>query len=733
MNKIKSLKINDKLYVNTMTIKVQPQVEEQVSKSVEASNQFLIFDRSGSMHGYLGDVINSSIKYVESLPEGSTVSLGYFSGTNQYSLSVPYVLKKELNGAITTLKTYSEALCLTNFIEILEKVNSVAKTRNDKSSLFFFTDGCHNSGGSVDDVINVLREWTNYAGITMFVGYGYIDRDTMTKMAQVTEGTFVHLDKFSNFTNTLNDFKESVSDLALSVEVDFDIKGDNVVPISISGRSVVEYGVVDKKIKFKLTKKSFRGLYFVTDYLVEGADVIESVESVNIERGIRALALTYSQRNNVEMSLELLNKIGDKYLIDKLYNSISPDEFASSETLIRKSIYSPTDRFIDGVSKGNYLPDPNTFCVLDAINILSNDKNVKLHVIDKDFNYNRIGSKSIRQDGPKINYTESKVSFNKIVMNKTRLNLSISTSIKGYIDLLSEDYKLNPPTNDDIERLNIPNKYNITSFKTYSIITDGKLNVENLVLSDLSNETYDQLKPYLVHREEGDVFILKLSTLPLINKTYSKHTSAKTLAENVWQEKILKDKMSTLRYMNKVASKTEKESELSFTEEQVNYLWEHCYIKDGKYQPPMKSLAGDDEYDAYEFEIKIKGFSDATASSVIKKIEENKLILEGSVKGKIKNVTNREKLIRESYEYYLPLMDSSEKIEAELSRLNKELNIVRQFIQSSKFAVILVNKGKLDEFESRENQNIELECESITNEKMNITFEFSINKIQVKI
>jgi len=304
---------------------------------------------------------------------------------------------------------------------------------------------------------------------------------------------------------------------------------------------------------------------------------------------------------------------------------------------------------------------------------------------------------------------------------------------KGYIDLLSEDYKLNPPSQDELDRLNIPPKYNITSFKTYSIITDGKLNVENLVLSELTNDTAEKLKPYLLTRADDGCYIFKLATLPLINKTYSKHTSAKTLAEHVWQEKILKDKMSTLRYMNKVVSESEKDEVLTFTEEQSNYLWEHCYIKDGKYQPPMKTLAGDDEYDAYEFKIKIKGFSDASASSVIKKIEENKLILEGSVKGKIKNVTDREKLIRESYEYYLPLMDSSEKIEAELSRLNKELNIVRQFIQSSKFAVILVNKGKLDEFESRENQNIELECESITNEKMNITFEFSINKIKVKI
>ena len=225
---LKTVKIKDNLFVNILPVDIATTPKLTPSKQLrvedeDATNQFLIFDRSGSMHYYLNDVINHAKDYVATLPEGSTVSVGYFSGTGQYNLSVPYTLKKELNGLVTTLDTYRGALGMTNFVEILNKINSVVGSK--KASLFFFTDGCHNQGGSRADIERALRAWSNSSNVSVFVGHGYIDRDTMSWMASITNGSFVHLNSFADFKTALEDFGTSVADSVPTVDVPFPYAG----------------------------------------------------------------------------------------------------------------------------------------------------------------------------------------------------------------------------------------------------------------------------------------------------------------------------------------------------------------------------------------------------------------------------------------------------------------------------------------------------------------------------
>ncbi|MFA5153289.1 MAG: vWA domain-containing protein, partial [Clostridia bacterium] len=321
--KIKSIRIKDNLFVNVMPITIQKEKEVTIP---EAQNQFLIFDRSGSMYGYLNKIMDTAIAYCSKLPEGSTVSLGYFSGTGTYNLTVPYTLKKEMASVTTTLNGYRQALGMTNFIEILNKVNEIAGKVNGKSSLFFFTDGCHNSGGGRREIEKALVEWNKYAQISMFVGYGYIDRDTMSWMASVTEGSFIHLNNFNNFQQTLDDFGVAVEESNPSVEIDIPVK-EEIIPLSFSGKTITEYIVEKGKIKYKPTKKEFKGIFFITEAKIKDSEEIKEID-ITLERCIRALALIHSQKNNTIASLELLSYIGDKYLIQSLYNSITPEEFS---------------------------------------------------------------------------------------------------------------------------------------------------------------------------------------------------------------------------------------------------------------------------------------------------------------------------------------------------------------------------------------------------------------------
>jgi hypothetical protein len=726
MEKIKSLKIGNELYVNIMPITVQKEKEVVIQ---EAQNQFLIFDRSGSMSGYLSKIMDTAIAYCNKLPEGSTVSLGYFSGTGTYNLTVPYTLKKEMASVTTTLNGYRQALGMTNFIEILNKVNEIAGKVNGKSSLFFFTDGCHNSGGGRRDIEKALVEWKKYAQISMFVGYGYIDRDTMSWMASTTEGSFIHLNNFNNFQQTLDDFGVAVEESNPSVEIEIPVK-EEIIPLSFSGKAVTEYIVEKGKIKYKPTKKEFKGIFFLTNSKVENSEEITEVD-VTIERCVRALALIHSQKNNTTASLELLSYIGDKYLIQSLYNSITPEEFSESETKIRKSIFVPKERFLEGTVK-NFLPAPDAFCVLDAVNILAEDENVKLYPRDKDFEYISIGKKTEQTDGPKIEYPDDlAVYFNNIVMHKERLNLSISTATQGSVSLDPANFKEKPFTTEERIKAGLPEKFMVSSFRTYSVIADGKLQTSKLVASDLSKETVNKLGSIITRRKDGK-YVIDFSSLPIINKTYVKMTSGKILAEKIWKEKVISDQISVYNHLKKKEEEAIGKTLLRDTgisEEAASFLLAHCYIKNGSYNPPVKTVAGNDEYEAYSFSIDPRGYSKASASDVIKKIASNK------------TTTPREQIVAEVYKDYLSNPDfkgtKGEELIIRLAKavekLTKDLKEVRKSIQLSKFAIILGNKGKMDEFTSRENMSLQLKDKTFKGDEVDLTFEFVIEKIKVQI
>lgn len=721
---IKSLKIKGNLFVNALSITFSKKQEKEVETL--ARKEIILLDRSGSMHGYLNDIMNSTISYCERLPEGSEVMLGYFSGNNEYGLSVPYILKKELGQVTTTLNGFKNSLGMTNFVQILSKVNEIIRKSNDKWNLFFFSDGCHNTGGTWKDIETCLKEWATYAQVTCFVGYGYIDREKMSFMASITDGSFIHLDSFGGFAQSLTDFGESVEDSVPSVEVPIDFTDEDIIPISLSGEVIVEYSVVDKKVKFKSSKKGYKGLFFLTKNKVKGAEEVTELD-ITFEKGIRALATIHSQKNDANTSLELLNFIGDKYLVSALYNAIVPEEFSLAESKIRRTVFRTKERYLEGIVK-NFLPDPNAFCVLDAVNVLSQDENAKIYIHDKDFEYQRIGRAQIQTDGPKVNYIDNGCSVSNIVMHKERLNIGILTNTKATVPLVPGFFKNNPFTINELDELGITNRdFPVQIFRNYNLIADGKLNTKKLVISDLSKDTIKQLGSALTLRKDKK-YILDLTSLSLINKTYVKETSAKVLATNIWKEKLLMDTISFYTYMKKM-----EESKIDYvkpaeglSEAATKFLEEHCFIKKGSYDPPKEAELSSDEYTAYEFSVDMKGFSKVGVKDVVKKILEKK------------KITPRELLIEEAYKSYKEpkFSDSKGYIEAmnlKIKELNNQLYPIRKQIQGQKFGIILGNKGQMDEFLSRENMELTLDCKSLLGVVLSVKFEFVIKPITIKI
>ena len=734
-------KIKEGLYLNTLPIKVSAAVENSVTTNVE--DQFLILDRSGSMGYYINDVIDKAVAYTKKLPDGSRVHIGYFSGTGQYSLSIPYTLQKEADGAVNLLNTYRSTLSMTNFIEVLQQVNKVASGINKKCSLFFFTDGCHNSGGTSADVIKTLVEWKQYASVTSFVGCGYIDRDMMTAMAKAVDGSFIHLSSFKEFESALSDFGNNVGETSPSIDVDLSMYGA-IIPVAITGSSIIEYTLDDKgHIAYKpINGKKFNGVYFTTPNVPAGAELQDDAavakDDTTWYRAALATAYIYSQKTDVPTALDLAASSQDKAIIDNLYSSISPDEFAKTEQMMRHAVFKPAKRYRDGICNISYLPNDSALCVMDFIRDLAMCKYAKIHPWDECFEYNRIGSEIQGKDGSKLQYPKDlAVDMNAIVMNKSRLNVGINIEALASVELEPTNFSTGF-SEKDLEDLGIAKHYPVSVYRTYNIIADGRLNVQNLVISDVPATVIDKYAgSFRAHPHDKHKLIIDLTTMPILNKTYVKNTSARYIADNVWKEKLLVDTKATYNYILKqietatgTAGKVVAASKSD--EARLQFLQDKCYIKNGAYNPPVQVVQGNDVYEAYEFKIAMAGYSDISASPIITKLREGK------------SATAREKTIADVYTAFVTRNgDFADPenfakhvtfLKKELVKINQDLFAVRQGIQSCKFAVVLGNRGKMDEFTSRENMKLsDVPVEFPDGSKGAVTFDFSIKKVEVKI
>ncbi|MGN1033830.1 MAG: hypothetical protein ACI4PU_10170, partial [Intestinibacter sp.] len=121
-----------------------------------------------------------------------------------------------------------------------------------------------------------------------------------------------------------------------------------------------------------------------------------------------------------------------------------------------------------------------------------------------------------------------------------------------------------------------------------------------------------------------------------------------------------------------------------------------------------------DCYKAYEFKISFKGNSKPTASSVIRKLHEGKAI------------TPREQIVETYYDKYKKL--SYNEIVVLLGIKRREYTELQTQIQKAKFGIILINRGCMDEFNNREDMQLDINVNGKT-----ITAKFEITEKEIAI
>lgn len=334
-------------------------------------------------------------------------------------------------------------------------------------------------------------------------------------------------------------------------------------------------------------------------------------------------------------------------------------------------------------------------CIVDLLTILDEGESYIFNIK----NYSRIGNKTVDNFNLFLKNDSILSKFN-LVVNKDRLNFSVRTIIYGNV-------KINPIT---AKRVGLPKIINSKLFKTYTIVKDGKLNVDELELI-INNRTYLLFKNSNINMEEldnnteyfGHHVIISLKGLPLIDDKYNKYNYDDILSLNK-ELKELEAQQKVVNYFIKKLKETKEETIIEgFNEEQTLILKEHGLDDNLTYigiDPEIKEAK--ETYEGKIIEFKIKNYSSIpSVQNVLKRHDEHKPL------NPISNLM---------LDYFLILKENSKNIldyDKLLSFYNIELKDIKSRILKLKIKNIIIKSLLMD------SGNEELAIDSDTKIKYN--------------
>lgn len=712
-------------------------LEQDIPKKVEAVtipdniNHIFITDVSGSMHSLLPKLADDMSSHVRKLQKGDTLSFAWFSGEGDYR----YVIKgykvtedKDFDKLEKIFKDNLKSRGTTCFSEVLDETESVVSdliALNPMFAMTFFSDGCpvvNNYKKEIENIYKAIDKLQGKVASSMLVGYGqYYNKELMADMAERLGGSLLHSSDLHTFSSAFSLFLDTSRDSSpktkVKIEADLNeedtIFGINDLQVNLykadaAGTVLVTPSKKNKSCVYVLTNKLPKGSKEVelTDATVQG----KGTKTESIIKGAYAAAFVLTQKVKVDQALEILGKLGDVALIEKLTNSYTNAEYGIAEAEITKCLTSK-NRLLKGRDT-KFLPPANAFCLLNALEVLMADQDAYFYPYNKEFSYKKIGVSSTTKEGfPEFTAQHDvRCPLNKLTWNDTKLNLSVLARIDGTIE-----FQPKPLDQDDYDKFGFSKKYPTYVWRNYTIVKDGFLNVQKLPVS-MSVDTFSKLKFNDVIDsteiwEKDKIVTLNLSAVPIINKVIAEgKTSATDLCKKAFKEITLEGEIKALKYCkDKLEEKKTVIASTVFTEAQTRFLENNGVTKNGFNPPSIKSDATD-FYMAKEFKIQIKGLSSLPkVEDVIKKISDNK------------DLTPSQELVAKGLRIF---WDSNahkkEKENMQLVWLNntimdkqKELVTIRQEIQKTKFSVLLA-KQWFQEFTSREENELTIDDKMYT-------------------
>jgi hypothetical protein len=642
--------------------------------TVESRNWIFVLDFSGSMGWTLGPLAENVMQEIRRVPVGDTVTVAWFSGVSYHGFIVKgteitgdrsyQVIKQAIENNLYTRNT-------TCFSEVLAEMTQVVTDLTPFSSTFnllFFTDGCPvvpDTRKEIRDVEAAITAVADQLSAALFIGYGnYYNRPLMVDMAKWASGALVHSRDIDATRVQIDQFMQT--GLTATGRVQIVLGTDTEVAFTVAGNKVVVMAVPEDR-----TVSAPAGAKVYT--VAKGKDGAAPVSQD--ARYAAAAALVKEGRNGDAM--QLLAEIGDQYLVDLVDAAYTLDDLGKAEAAIELAAITPSARMQGGQCDASYIPDPNAFCLLDAIDMLASDPKAKFYPQDKRFNYQRIGPKSKRKSGyPAFHPDNQGCPFNTLTWNSATLNLSTLARTNGHI-LLGRS----------AGKVGLPEVFSTYRWNNYALIKDGSANVQ-LLPASMSKETFDRLQEAGMIGEpwagEDAVYEVRLDAVPVMNRGIAEGWTGKELAWHVLDAFDRRAELKVLNHFYSEAFPEERVEVEGFTEEQAQFLMDKGVARKGNYSPPIEKAQPTDHYMAKTFKIKVKGLSSfPKVADVIQRAQDGK------------KQTTSGQLIAEALDWYngLTLPKDSDALRAwydkQIAKTRAAIRGMDSEIARGKFAVLM--------------------------------------------
>lgn len=658
-------------------------------------NHIWIYDRSGSMEGTLVGLCDNIIAQAKLLKIGDTLTICWFSGEGQNDCILKgFKISDQddyhfIERALLVNNTVVGSTCFSeSFVRVKSIISDLKSIFSSRVVLCLFTDGYPVVGNyqkELGDLFDAILEIKNSLDAVLLIGYGEsYNKELLLNMAGKLNGTVIHSSCLDDTSKTMTEFIEDSIVLQRST-IPYPRYENIMIACSVSHNKVFVHDIDQAKTdgQFSIVGSD---LYLLVSDQIEPQLVEDTI--------IYALAACLVQQTKTDVALQLLNSIGDKYLMDLIMNAFTNSEYGNAEKAILLAMSDGQFRYRNGVMK-NYLPDENAFCLLNLLFSLMEDKEAKFYPKHPVFKYKKIGKSNKVKDGYEKFVADKNVAvpISNMTWHKDKLNLSLLCKIPGTVCITSSDDEL------------IAEAYPTFQYRNYTIVKNAILNFVNSIFI-CSKDTINKLIENGIQIENDDgINIVALNSIPFINrKLVDDRMSAKVLANKAVEALRLEAKMKVFNNKNpKIKMINGISAELS------DRLISKGFRADGSYNPPVESVKNSeltDYYLAKTLKIKIKG------GSTIPKVD--------TVESKIKT----KKKLNFVEEFMKEALDECDHVEDIQKTTKKELRDARKYIQETKFALIL-SKRWFNEFDNF------MDCTIDTDDGHTVTFERGEEKIMI--
>lgn len=555
-------------------------------------NHVFIADISGSMYGDLPELRRHiKNKIITLVGDNDTLTIIWFSGRNQCGVlmeGVPVQSVKDLTEIHKAIDKYLVPVGLTGFVDPLRQAQDViarlkAKNPTALTNLVFSTDGQDNQW-SRNEILEATRVLSTKVDSAAVVEYGwYCNRPLLAEMANILGGKLVFSEHFEQYRAALESEMQGFRAKRVPRQL-------SIVPSLGYAFAVTEKGEVltfEANGQEVLVPESVEEIgYFVTEENAK-SEVVAKKLTDDMERVVRAGLATLSQRRLTSEIFAVLKGLGDVYMARRFMNCFSKQDYSDFRDYCGASAVGLTPRYVEGWDQ-NAVPREDAFTVMDALNAMMADEGNKLYPRHPSFGYKRIGAATVQKDDS-ISYEildaeTLGVPVRTLVFNEERPNVSVSVRMNVMVTL-PEDHK----------KYSLPAQIPSFIYRSYTIIRDGIVHTRVLPVS-LTQETFNLFQGEGLLKgevwEDGKVYQLDMSQLPVINRKMVKATKAADMFRDVYELEKLKGTQKVFNtYRKAVAPKTSQTYDILYGTEASAWLKEIGVTDYNGYNPP--STLGD--------------------------------------------------------------------------------------------------------------------------------------------